>query len=293
MSRSTLRTLIAATMVAAVLVTGCSLIPGLGDTGTSSAPPAAPASKPATSTPAKASAKPAVSKTTSGTAVPVPGLPAEATISSDIDGIELRDLQAHGALVVDLQAASDFKREHIDGAESVPMSKFTGTAWGWPRERSVVLYDRTGAAAQGAQNWLERRGFARVYHLFRGIEGYDDALVGKDPRPIPPREPVLYYFYASSDTARGVGTDAQALAAADTFAKDLKNGLDGEFEYHAYDVSTIEGLSRFLEFGGTSLPMFRLVTEKGQSEQFTGSGTMMTVRSHLERAIVNYREIRD
>ncbi|HEY3318438.1 MAG TPA: rhodanese-like domain-containing protein [Coriobacteriia bacterium] len=290
MSRSNIRTLIAAGAIAALaLVAGCSLIPG----GTpAKAPPAPPVSAGAKGTPA-ATATPAVSKSSSGTAVPVPSVPQQGIrVSSDIDGIELRDLQSRGALVVDLQAGDAFKKQHIQGAVSVPVPDFTRTAWGWPRERVVVLYDRTGAQSQAAQSWLERQGFTRIYHLFRGIDGYDDKLVGTAPMPIPPREPVLYYFYIDPSAIKpGQEFKYQqaALDDADRFANALKDEFGGNFEYHAYDVTTLEGQVRFLEFGGEAVPMFRLVDEDGHSQQYTGIGTIQTVRAHLKRAIDGYR----
>ena len=103
---------------------------------------------------------------------------------------------------------------------------------------------------------------------------------------------MLYYFYATS-TSPDPGDRASSTPRsrpATIFAKDLQDEFGGRFEYHAYDVSTIEGLSRFLEFGGTALPMFRLVDEQGHSEQFTGTGTFMTLRAHLQRAIEDYSE---
>ncbi len=284
MGRSTERTLAAVVAVAALfLAAGCSLIPGMPHAAGPPAPPA-PA----------ATATPAVSKSASGTAVPVPGLPKTTRVSSDIDGVELRDVQAKGALVVDLQAAADYKKEHVEGAVNVPLADLTKTSEKWPRDRAVVVYDKTGAGAQAAQSWLERAGFTRIYHLFRGLDGYDDNLAGASPTPVPPREPVLYYFHMDPGAARPslVGMTIQyedAMKSADDFIAALRGEFPGEFEYHGYDITTADGLGRFLEFGETKVPMFRLVDEDGHSEQFVGIGTMQTVRAHLKRAIENYR----
>lgn len=313
MSRRSIRTIAAAAIVAvALLLAGCSVVQDVRDTlpwpfkgsaPTASVKPATPApSKPSTRTPgpsagstrtAEASVTPAVSKTTSGTTVTVPQAAPAPKISSDIDGIELRTLTAQGALLVDLRPLGDFDKEHIEGAIHVGLGAFTKVAATWPKTRAVIVYDRTGAQSQSAQRWLEREGFTAVYHLFRGIEGYDDKLVGSDPTPIPPRLPVLYYFYTTGtleDTLVGkdLASPADSISEANAFASQMKHDFDGRFEYQAYDVNTPEGLAQFIEFGGTKLPLFRLVTEKGQSEQYTGTGTFRTVRSHLERAIATY-----
>lgn len=293
-SRSNVRTLAAVTAVAALaLVAGCSLLP-FGK----STPPPAPApigSANASATPG-ATSTPVVSKTSSGTAVPVPGLPKLGTkISSDIDGVELRDLQRHGALIVDVRSAADFEKEHIRGAVNVPLPDFTVTAWNWSRSRAVVVYDKTGAQGQAAQSWLDRNKFTNIYHLFRGMDGYDDTLVGNDPTPIPPKKPVLYYFYLdpADDRLQLAGTDItfqqDALKTANDFAKQLRDEFGDQYDYITYDVRTPEGLLRFVEFQGSELPMFRLVDENGRAEQFTGLGTLETVRSHLKRAIDGYR----
>lgn len=296
MTRSTRRTLSAALIAAlSVSLAGCSLIPGLG--GEQAPPPPTPSAS-ATGTPsatstANATTTPAGSKTSSGTSVPVPGVPkARTRISSDIDGIELRQLVDDGALLVDLRPAEDFKKEHIEGARNVPMPKFGGTAIGWSRSRAVIVYDRTGAQGQSAQTWLVRNGFTEVYHLFGGLEGYDDELVGTDPTPIPPKEPVLYYFYADGPlNVQGSWTrDNGAIEQANQFAEALDEEFDGRFVYRKYDLNTVEGLARFLEFDGIAAPMFRLVDQHGNYEQFTGTGTLEQVRSRLKRAIEAYEE---
>jgi phage shock protein E len=302
-SRTMRRTLVAATIAAATLLAGCSLIPGLGSSKPDVVviPPkpassaTATASKPASGTTApKPKPKPAVSTTTSGTASVVPGLPAKprTLISSDIDGVELRDLVAKGAYLVDLRSKADFRVEHISGATNVPMASFVDTAKKWSRSRAVIVYDKTGAQGQAAQSWLERNGFTAVYHLFRGLDGYDDTLVGKNPTPIPPKEPVLYYFYATPSSM--IASDAAALDipsinTATAFTRQLRTEFGGRFEYRPYDISTIAGMSQFLDFGGMKLPMWRLVTEDGTSEQYVGTGTMQTIRAHLKRAIDGYR----
>lgn len=295
-SRSLVRTFVAVTAVAALaLVAGCSLLP-FGSSTPPPAPPAAPSATANTSATPAATSSPVVSKTSSGTAVPVPGLPKMTSISSDIDGIELRDLQRKGALVVDLRPRADFKKEHISGAENVPLADFTQTASGWRRSRVIVVYDESGPEGQSAQSWLERNKFTAIYHLFRGLKGYDAKLAGTAPTPIPPKMPVVYYFYIDpSDKVplsdRQLGTyDQNAVKTANKFIADLRDEFDGKFEYDPYKVTTIEGLSTFLEFGGTDVPMIRLVDEKGHAEQFTGLGTLQTVRSHLKKAIDAYEK---
>lgn len=291
-------TLVAATVTAALALAalaGCSLIPGLGSSGKTAATRSAAATK----TP------PGVSKLVTSTVVTTNAVTINATkpwtdISEDIDGIKARQVEETGGLLVDLRPRPDFHKRHIEGAINVPMWKFTTVAETWGRDRSIVVYDETGANGQTAQTWLERNGFHRIYHLYRGIEAYDEGLVGSDPKPFPPQEPVVYYFYMSWDPKRPV---------SDAFIKGLKAEFPGEFELHKVNAWTLDGLIELMEFGGIqsnlvtssplaveaptpstlTIPTFRLVDEQGHDEQYTGYDQMVKVRTHLKRAVEKYR----
>lgn len=274
------RSLVAAAAACALsLLAGCSLISGPASKST---PPVVPQpAKVTTGTPLAATSTPAASAAASGS-IHVPGVPSEpATISEDIDGVQLRDLVDTGALLVDVGSPTRFRREHIKGAENVPLAQFAATAEDWSRTRPVVVYDRTGALSQSAQSWMERNGFTAVYHLFRGVDGYDAALAGTHPRIIPPMEPVLYYFTMD---------DQPICAPTDLFIKQLRAELGGRFEYHGFDVTTQEGMSQLIRFRGDQVPMMRLIDAQGHTETFIGVTNAQVLRADLKRAIAAYEK---
>jgi rhodanese-related sulfurtransferase len=268
-----IRTLVAATaaVVAVTLLAGCSLLPG-------STPAKAPAKTKGAAKGTKATPQP---KPAAVEASATPALRKVVAVSQDIDGIQLRQLVDQGALLIDVRPRHDFDREHIKGAVSIPMPRFAELAKKWSQVRPIVVYDQTGAEGQTAQTWLEKQGFMAVFHLYRGLDGYDDTLVGKAPTPIPPKRPVLYYFYDPACTY---------CKTSDKVVDQLRDELPGEFEYHAYNVALVDGRSQFLEFGFTLTPTLRLIDERGHAETYEGITELTTMRAHLRRAVDAYKK---
>lgn len=81
------------------------------------------------------------------------------------------------ALVVDVRAAADFEKGHIPGAKHLPLAqvepdqKLLASA----QARPVVLVCKSGQGAEGAAGKLRKAGFARVYVLEGGIDGWQQA----------------------------------------------------------------------------------------------------------------------
>jgi phage shock protein E len=278
--------LVAATVIVTVM-TGCSLIGGSQEPSVASAPAAPPAaSKPATATPASASGS-----------LTVTVAPDSHAISADVDGIKAREIVDQGGRLVDVRSNAEWKKSRIKDSENVPMYLFARAATKWDRNRAVVVYDESGAQSQSAQTWLERNGFTAVYHLYRGLDGWDESLVGTDPKPLPPRIPVLYYIYGSDDfipaSPGTTGDRKRIIDQSNAFVRQLRSDFDGEFDYLPYNVANTAGLEQLEDFAGKKVPLFHLVDERGRDEQFEGLASMTEVRAHLAAAITRYKASQD
>ncbi len=62
------------------------------------------------------------------------------TLSAD----EAKRLVAGGAVLIDVREASEFNREHIDGAVHVPLSSFDRADFGRYRGRKVIFHCQSG-----------------------------------------------------------------------------------------------------------------------------------------------------
>jgi rhodanese-related sulfurtransferase len=98
-----------------------------------------------------------------------------------IDTSEARRLLDAGALPVEVLPESDYRREHLPGAVSVPLDSLTAEAVAdLDRDRAVVVY------CYDAQCDLSARGAARFEQLgFAGMVDEAGAVpCGPDPEPI-------------------------------------------------------------------------------------------------------------
>jgi rhodanese-related sulfurtransferase len=81
------------------------------------------------------------------------------------------------ALVVDTRAAGDFEKGHIPGAKHLPLVQVEveHRLLAAARSRPVVLVCKTGQSANAAAARLRTAGFARVYVLDGGVDGWQQA----------------------------------------------------------------------------------------------------------------------
>lgn len=86
----------------------------------------------------------------------------------------LRDALARNeALLVDVREAGEFAREHIAGAQSLPLSAFDVARL--PRDRKIVLCCQSGARSTRALAQLQAAGFSDVAHLDGGLAAWKAA----------------------------------------------------------------------------------------------------------------------
>ncbi len=82
-------------------------------------------------------------------------------------------LDHNKALLVDVREPGEFAREHIAGAQSLPLSAFDVSHL--PRDRTIVLCCQSGARSTRALAQLRTAGFNDVAHLDGGLNSWKAA----------------------------------------------------------------------------------------------------------------------
>lgn len=82
-------------------------------------------------------------------------------------------LERNEALLVDVREPGEFAREHIAGAQSLPLSAFDVSRL--PRDRKIVLCCQSGARSTRAVAQLQAAGFNDVAHLDGGLSAWKSA----------------------------------------------------------------------------------------------------------------------
>ena len=82
-------------------------------------------------------------------------------------------LERNEALLIDVREPGEFAREHIAGAQSLPLSALDASRL--PRDRKIVLCCQSGARASRALAQLEAAGLHDVARLDGGLGGWKAA----------------------------------------------------------------------------------------------------------------------
>jgi len=81
-------------------------------------------------------------------------------------GADARALVKDGALLVDVRTPEEYSAGHIDGAVNIPVAELEARLGELgEKQRSVVVYCRSGARSARARTLLEARGFTSVVNL--------------------------------------------------------------------------------------------------------------------------------
>lgn len=77
-------------------------------------------------------------------------------------------------LVVDLRSAADFKKGHLINALNLPAQKIgeRSSELGKDKSRPIILYCALGGSSREAAMTLRKQGFAEVYPLRGGMNGW-------------------------------------------------------------------------------------------------------------------------
>ena len=82
-------------------------------------------------------------------------------------------LDRNEALLIDVREPGEYAREHIAGAQSLPLSSFDAATL--PRDRRIVLCCQSGGRSSQALARLQAAGFTDVSHLDGGLSAWKAA----------------------------------------------------------------------------------------------------------------------
>lgn len=84
-----------------------------------------------------------------------------ATASEDvaIDGPTARQAVANGAVLVDVRSPAEYAESHIEGALNIPVGDVRNRATELPKDKTIVVYCRSGHRAGEAQKTLASMGY--------------------------------------------------------------------------------------------------------------------------------------
>ena len=94
----------------------------------------------------------------------------------EIDAPTLKSwLDRDEVVLIDIRETDEFAREHIPGARHVPLSGFDRADFPQDRERKAVFHCASGARTRQAAGDILGTGFAEVYCLDGGLQGWKKA----------------------------------------------------------------------------------------------------------------------
>lgn len=93
---------------------------------------------------------------------------------SDIDIVDLKNLQNQGAIIIDVRSPQEYNEGHIENSILIPEYEITENNMHIIPDKNqfMVVYCSTGSRSKRAQEKLMRIGYANVYNLYNGIQNY-------------------------------------------------------------------------------------------------------------------------
>jgi phage shock protein E len=85
-------------------------------------------------------------------------VPAEAQGTS-VSSPEAHQLVSAGAVLLDVRTPEEFSGGHLDGARNIPVDEVSQRLAEIPRDKTVVVYCRSGARSARAAGVLRRAGY--------------------------------------------------------------------------------------------------------------------------------------
>ena len=85
-------------------------------------------------------------------------------------------------VLIDVREPWEFAHCHIEGSQLVPLQTVPASVASLPRDRDLVLICHHGNRSQRAAQWLEQQGYARLFNLAGGVEGWATEVDPAMPR---------------------------------------------------------------------------------------------------------------
>lgn len=92
----------------------------------------------------------------------------------DVNLAELKNMQKNGAKIIDVRSDAEYKEGHLDGAINIPEYEinFKFKDLNLDKDKTIVLYCKSGYRSQKAYKKLKKMGYSNVYNLYGGLEEY-------------------------------------------------------------------------------------------------------------------------
>ena len=81
-------------------------------------------------------------------------------------------INKQNALVVDVRAQKDFKRERIANSVNIPANEIQNRLGELSKDRTIIVVDNSGNMSAAASKLLRGVGFTKVYVLDSGLVGW-------------------------------------------------------------------------------------------------------------------------
>lgn len=81
------------------------------------------------------------------------------------------------ALILDIRAATEYKKGYIKGAKNTPLAELTAKidSYNSYKDKPVLVYCNSGSSATGALKLLKKAGFEKINNLEGGISAWKEA----------------------------------------------------------------------------------------------------------------------
>lgn len=93
----------------------------------------------------------------------------ESIETSDLD-MALRG--GNPPFLLDVREPSEFEQVRIDGAVLIPLGELPSRLSELPKDRTIVVYCRSGRRSQMAADYLRQNGFSRIENLTGGMNAW-------------------------------------------------------------------------------------------------------------------------
>lgn len=82
-----------------------------------------------------------------------------------VEGRQARELVREGAFLLDVRTPEEFAEGHLPGAVNIPVQVLDQRMDEVPKDRSVVIYCRSGGRSARATGMLQAKGYKGLYDL--------------------------------------------------------------------------------------------------------------------------------
>ena len=80
------------------------------------------------------------------------------------EGINLGEIIAAGAKIIDVRTPGEFAGGHINGSVNIPLNTLVGTITKFKKDEVIITCCASGMRSRSAKGILQSRGFTKVYN---------------------------------------------------------------------------------------------------------------------------------